>query len=170
MPDAEGIIDPIDPPPSEPSYSRKIPFWLKDILEYVKKQITPKGTFHESKKSNMYQGYLAAISTIVQYEPCIFEEAVKHQVWMDVMNEEYELITKNDVSNFVLRPKDKSMVTSKWLYNIKYGVDGSAKKLKDRFVSRRFSQKEGVDYDEIFALLARYTTICLVISLFASQG
>lgn len=88
-----------------------------------------------------------------------FEEAVKRQVWKDAMNEEYESIMKNDVWDVVSRPKDKSVVTSKWLYKIKHGADGSAEKFKVRFVARGFSQKERVDYDEIFAPVARYTTI-----------
>jgi len=67
-------------------------------------------------------------------------------------------------------PQDKSVVTSKWLYKIKHGVDGSAVKFKARFVARGFSQKEGVDYDEIFAPVARYTTIRSIIALAALQG
>eukprot|EP00253_Pinus_taeda_P003079 PITA_03079 len=42
------------------------------------------------------------------------------------MNEEYESIIKNDIWDVVPRPQDKSVVTSKWLYKIKHGVDGSA--------------------------------------------
>jgi hypothetical protein len=32
-------------------------------------------------------------------------------------------------------------------------------------VARGFSQKEGIDHDEIFALVARYTSIIIIISL-----
>ena len=110
------------------------------------------------------------MSTIVQSEACTFEEAMKHQVWKDAMNEEYESIMKNDVWDVVPRPKDKFVVTSKWLYKIKHGVDGSVENFKARFVARGFSQKEGIDYDEIFALVARYTTIRSIIALVASQG
>eukprot|EP00253_Pinus_taeda_P012905 PITA_12905 len=74
------------------------------------------------------------------------------------------------VKDVVPRPQHKTVVTWKWLYKIKHGVDGNAKKYKARFVARGFSQKEGVDYDEIFALVARYTTIRLIIALAASQG
>jgi hypothetical protein len=70
----------------------------------------------------------------------------------------------------VPRPKDKSVVTSKWIYRIKHGDDGSAKKYKVRFIARGFSQKEGVDYDKIFAPVAQYTTIRSIIALAASQG
>ena len=95
---------------------------------------------------------------------------MKQQVWKDAMNEEYELIMNNYVWDVVPRPRDKFVVTSKWLYKIKHGVDGSAEKFKSRFVARGFSQKEGVDYDEIFAPVAHYTTIRSIIALAASQG
>ena len=65
MPDVEGPMDPIDPPPGDPSTSRKRPLWLKDTLEDAERHIAPRGTFRESKKLNKYQGYLAAMSTIV---------------------------------------------------------------------------------------------------------
>eukprot|EP00253_Pinus_taeda_P024245 PITA_24245 len=85
------------------------------------------------------------------------------------MNKEYESIMKNDVWDVVPKPKDKLVVTSKWLYKIKHGVDGSVEKFKARFVARGFSQNEGVDYDEIFAPVARYTTIRSIIALVASS-
>lgn len=50
--------------------------------------------------------------------------------------------------------KDKFVVTSKWIYKIKHGANGSTEKYKARFVARGFSQKEGVDYDKIFAPVA----------------
>ena len=83
MPNVEGPMDPIDPPPS----NKRIPSWLRDTLEDAKRYISPRGTFRESKKPNRYQGYLAAMSTIVQYELGSFEEAVKHHVLKDSMHE-----------------------------------------------------------------------------------
>jgi hypothetical protein len=69
-----------------------------------------------------------------------------------------------------LRPEGKSVVTSKWIYKIKHAADGSVKKYKVRFVARGFSQEEGVDYDETFSPVARYTSICTIIALDASMG
>jgi len=58
-----------------------------------------------------------------------------------------------------LRLAGKSVVTSKWIYNIKHAIDGIIEKYKARFVAQGFSHKEGVDYDETFALVAWYTSI-----------
>ena len=97
MPDVEGPMDPIDPAPHEPSSSKKRPSWLRETLEDGEGHVAPRGIFCESKKPNRYQGYLISMSTIVQSKPCTFEEIVKHQVWKDTMNEEYESIMKNDI-------------------------------------------------------------------------
>jgi hypothetical protein len=86
------------------------------------------------------------------------------------MIEEYQSILKNDVWNVVPRTEGMSIVTSKWIYKIKHVVDGSIEKYKARFVARGFSQIEGVDYDDTFASIARYTSIRSIIALDASMG
>jgi hypothetical protein len=86
------------------------------------------------------------------------------------MVEEHQSIMKNEVWEIVPRPKEKSVVISKWVYKIKHAADGSMNKYKARFMARGFSQKEGEDYDETFAPVARYTSIRSIISLVASMG
>ena len=86
------------------------------------------------------------------------------------MIEEYHSIMKNDVWDIVPRPDRKSVVTSKWLYKIKHVADGSAEKFKARLASRGFSQKEGIDYEENFSPVAKYTTIISNISLASVLG
>eukprot|EP00253_Pinus_taeda_P002330 PITA_02330 len=144
MPDVEEPMDHIDPPLQEPSSSRKRPSRLKGTPDDAEGHIASRGTFRESKNSARYQGYLTIMSTNIQNEPYSFAEAVKH--------------------------KEKAVVTLKWHYKIKHGVDGSVEKYKARFVARGFSQKEGIDYDEIFAPIARYTTIRSIIALATLQG
>jgi hypothetical protein len=86
------------------------------------------------------------------------------------MMEEYQPIMKNGVWDIVLRLEGKFVVTSKWIYKIKHVADGSIEKYKTRFVARGFSQKEGVDYEETFAPISRYTSIRVVISLSSVMG
>jgi hypothetical protein len=77
---------------------------------------------------------------------------------------------KNDVWDIVPRPEGKSVVTSKWIYNIKDTVDESIERHKMRFVARGFSQVEGIDYEETFAPIAQYTSIWMIISPATSMG
>ena len=62
------------------------------------------------------------------------------------------------------------MVTFQWLYKVKHVGDSSVEKYKAQFVARGFSQEEGVDYDETFALVARYISIRSLISIAVEMG
>jgi hypothetical protein len=86
------------------------------------------------------------------------------------MMEEYNSMMKNNVWEVVPRPEGKSVVTSKWLYKLKHVADGNIEKYKALFVARGFSQVEGVDYDETFASVSRYTSIRVVISIATEMG
>ena len=99
---------------------------------------------------------MALMCDLVDKEPTCFEETIKKKEWVDALVEEYQSIIKNDVLEVVPRPKDKSMVSSKWIFKTKQSSDGSIEKYKARFVARGFSQKEGIDYEETFAPVARY--------------
>jgi hypothetical protein len=92
-----------------------------------------------------------------------------HCVVLTAMTKEYQSIIKNDVWEIVLRPKSKDVVSSKWLFKIKHVADGSIEKYKARFVARGFSQKEGIDYEETFTPVARYTSIRTIIALAAKM-
>ena len=74
---------------------------------------------------------------------------------------------KNDDWEIVPILEGKSVVTSKWIYNINHAVYGSIEKHKARFVARGFSQKEGIDYEETFAPVARYTSTISILALVA---
>jgi hypothetical protein len=156
--------DTIEFPMEIPPIKRK-PAWCREFLKEVEKHSAPKGTFRERKKPDKYSGLVANLNTVIDSEPSTCVETSKHQVWKDAMNEECDSILKNDVWTMVPRPHGKSVVTSKWLYKINHAVDGSIEKYKARFVVSGFSHKEGIDYDEIFAPVARYTSIRIIISL-----
>ena len=70
----------------------------------------------------------------------------------------------------VSRSEDKSIVSSRWLYKVNQATDDSVEKHKAKFVVRGFSQVEGIDYDEIFAPIARYSSIRSILALSAQMG
>ena len=86
------------------------------------------------------------------------------------MVEEYESIMRNEVWEVVPRLEGKSVVTSRWIYKVKYVADGSIEKHKAQFVARGFSHVEGIDYDEMFAPVARYASIRTVMAIVAEMG
>lgn len=62
-------------------------------------------------------------------------------------------------------PKEKNLVRCKWIFTVKYKVDGSVDKYKPRLVAKGFTQSYGIDYQETFAPVAKLNTIWVLLSL-----
>ena len=113
---------------------------------------------------------MALMRKCIVTEPSSFEEAVEDPAWVDAMVEEYDSIVRNSAWEIVPRPKGKSVVGSRWIYKVKQAADGSVEKYKVRFVAHGFSQIEGIDYEETFALVTRYSSIRTILALLAQMG
>eukprot|EP00253_Pinus_taeda_P021783 PITA_21783 len=140
--------------------SRELYQILSDAKDFIG---APRNNKTERKQPDRYQAFVAQDG-----EPASFQQATQRQVWLDAMVEEYNSIMVNDIWEVVPRPQDISIVGSRWIYKIKYATDDSVEKYKARFVAKGYAQKEGIDYEETFTLVARYTSIRNVIFL-ASQ-
>ena len=57
------------------------------------------------------------------------------------------------------RPEGKKVVGSKWIYKVKHAADESMEKYKACFVAKGFSQKEGIDSEETFTPVSKYSSI-----------
>eukprot|EP00253_Pinus_taeda_P025283 PITA_25283 len=113
---------------------------------------------------------MALMSKCVVTEPSSFNEAMEDPAWVDAMVEEYDSIVRNSAWEIVPRSEGKSVVGSRWIYKVKQAADGSVEKYKARFVARGFSQIEGIDYEETFAPVARYSSIRMILALSAQMG
>ena len=113
--------------------------WAREIIEEVEIYGFTEGTIKESKKPKPYPSYVALMCNLIDEETTCFEEVRKHKEWVDSMVEEYQSIINNDVWEVVPRPKNKSVVSSKWIYKTKHSTYKSIEKYKERFVARGFS-------------------------------
>ncbi|KAL0741957.1 hypothetical protein Bca4012_083470 [Brassica carinata] len=103
-------------------------------------------------------------------EPTLFDEAVKHKEWREAMNEEIQMIEKNQTWELVKRPSNKNIVGVKWIYRLKTDAKGDVVKHKARLVAKGFSQQYGVDYLETFATVSRHETIRMLLAVAAQKG
>lgn len=103
-------------------------------------------------------------------EPWTFEEAKELKVWIDACKDELVSIEKNKTWELVDLPTGVKPIGVKWIFKLKRNADGSINKYKSRLVAKGYVQKHGVDYDEVFAPVARIETIRLVIAVAASNG
>ena len=87
---------------------------------------------------------------------------------MGARSVEIESPHKNFVLELVPKPKDWKVIGSKWIFRKKENInEKEAPTYKARLVVKGFSQKEGVDYDEIFSLVVKHTSIRVLLSLIA---
>lgn len=56
------------------------------------------------------------------------------------------------------------------MYKLKSDATGNTRRFKARFVVQGFSQKYGVDYDQVFAPVARQIMFRILLSVAASHG
>ncbi|GJU47010.1 retrovirus-related pol polyprotein from transposon TNT 1-94 [Tanacetum coccineum] len=66
-------------------------------------------------------------------------------------------------------PTGKVPIGNKWVFKIKHKADGNIKRYKARVVAKVFNQKEGIDYTETFALVAKMVIIRTLIAVAISN-
>jgi hypothetical protein len=159
----------VQEPPQMTIFHKRKPAWARELIQDGEKYGVPQETTRQVKRPKPFSSYTALMCDLLEEEPTYFQEAIQRREWADAMTEEYQSIMKNEVWEIVPRLKNKDVVSSRWLFKIKHVADGSIEKYKARFVARGFSQKEGIDYEETFAPMARYTSIRTIIALAAKM-
>ncbi|GAA0159881.1 hypothetical protein LIER_16561 [Lithospermum erythrorhizon] len=107
------------------------------------------------------------------HEPISYKKAVtgtEFVQWLASMEDEMESLQKNQTWELARKSAGRKVVTCKWLFKKKEGLSPTEGiKYKARIVVRGFSQREGVDYIEIFSLVVRHTSIRVLLAIVAHQ-
>ena len=88
--------------------------------------------------------------------------------WEAAMEDECHSLLANDTWELTTLPKDRKAVGCKWVFKTKRDASGEVVCHKARLVARGFSQVQGVDFNETFAPVAKFTTIQCVVALGAA--
>ncbi|CAA7041401.1 unnamed protein product [Microthlaspi erraticum] len=103
-------------------------------------------------------------------EPKDIYEAKESRNWMLACEDEILSINKNKTWTLVDLPRGAKPIGLKWVFKLKRNSDGSINKHKARLVAKGYVQRYGIDFEKVFAPVARIETIRLLISLAASKG
>lgn len=75
------------------------------------------------------------------------------------MEDEYRSLKENNTWILIDRPKNKKVLSNRWVFKTKLNQRGEIEKYKARLVVRGHTQQKGTDYEEVFAPVARLETI-----------
>ncbi|XP_057990561.1 uncharacterized protein LOC131172945 [Hevea brasiliensis] len=103
--------------------------------------------------------YFGNVAFVSQIEPKCFEDAQNDESWILAMQEELNQFERNKVWNLVPKPKDHSIIGTKWVFRNKMDEKGNVVRNKARLVAQGYNQEEGIDFDETFAPVARIEAI-----------
>ncbi|GKC58695.1 zinc finger, CCHC-type containing protein [Tanacetum coccineum] len=85
--------------------------------------------------------------------------------WKEAINDEMDSIMGNNTWVLADLPPGCKPLGCKWIFKRKLKVDGTIEKFKARLVIQGFKQKSGIDYFDTYALVARISTIRLLIAM-----
>ncbi|CAL1405238.1 unnamed protein product [Linum trigynum] len=121
-----------------------------------------------AKFSSGHKSFLAAVSS--KTEPTFFKDAVRYREWREAMQREIDALVANGTWSLVELPPGKKVVSSKWVFKIKYKQDGTIERYKARLVAKGFTQTEGIDYHDTFAPVAKLVSVRCLLAVAAIRG
>ena len=101
---------------------------------------------------------------IANGDPYTYEEVMENQDrerWVQAMSEEMQSFHKNETWQLMRLPQGKKPIGCKWIYQCK---EGPSKQGGIRY----YSQKEGIDFSEVFSSVVQHTSIRVLLSIVAA--
>jgi hypothetical protein len=86
------------------------------------------------------------------------------------MQSEMDAVEKNYTWELADLPRGHNAITLKWVSKLKRDEAGAIIKHKAHLVARGFVQREGIEFDDTFAPVARMESVRLLFTLAAQEG
>ncbi|GJR49961.1 putative ribonuclease H-like domain-containing protein [Tanacetum coccineum] len=131
------------------------------FVSYVQKQ---RRNNHKDFQHCLFACFLS------QQEPKKISEALEDESWVDAMQEELLQFKIQKVWVLVDLPYGKKAIGTKWVYRNKKDERGVVVRNKARLVAQGHRQEEGIDYDEVFAPVARLEAIRIFLAFASYMG
>nr|GEW65129.1 hypothetical protein [Tanacetum cinerariifolium] len=107
---------------------------------------------------------------LLQEEPKRVNQALKDLSWIETMQGELLQFKMQKIWVLVDLPHGKRAIGTKWVFRNKKVERGIIFRNKARFVAQGHTQKEGIDYEEVFAPVVRIEAIRLFLAYASFMG
>ena len=101
---------------------------------------------------------------ISQVKPKNVDEALSDEHWVSAMHEELHQFERNKVWSLLPRPKDQSVIGTKWIFRNKFSDTGVIMRNKARLVTKEYTQEFKVDFKESYAPVVRMEAIRILLA------
>nr|GEX08348.1 putative ribonuclease H-like domain-containing protein [Tanacetum cinerariifolium] len=105
-----------------------------------------------------------------QEEPKRVHQALKDPSWIEAMQEELLQFKMQKVWVLVDLPNGKRAIGTKWVFRNNKDERGIVVRNKARFVAQGHTHEEGIDYEEVFAPIARIEAVRLFLDYASFMG
>ncbi|GJZ89111.1 putative ribonuclease H-like domain-containing protein [Tanacetum coccineum] len=119
---------------------------------------------HDTLNTCLYACFLS------QIEPTSIAKALSDSSWVEAMQEELLQFKLQQVWKLVDLPNRKRAIGTKWVFRNKKDERGIVIRNKARLVAQGHRQEEGIDYEEVFAPVARIKAIRLFLAYASFMG
>ena len=99
-------------------------------------------------------------------QPVTFKEALLEEPisWKEAIADEFQSHEENGTWTPATLPVGKRALRTKWVFKFETKA-GRSRRYKARLVVRGFEQREGIDFEETFALVAKFPTVRIMFAL-----
>ncbi len=137
---------------------RKIPIFQQNLIPVVEGE----------------QAMSITESTSKIYEPNTYDEAISDLIqrrrWREAIEKELQNLESHHTWEYEQLSNDRKAIRSKWVFKVKYHLDGSVARFKARLVAQRFSQVQGIDCSETFAPTVSRESLRIFLAISAMLG
>lgn len=133
--------------------------------------LTWKGS--RSNDNDQQEQAIIAEAFLAGVEPLNYEDAIEAEdaeKWLEAINEELKSLKDNNTWTLVNRPENVNVITNRWVFRKKLKSNGEIERYKARLVARGCSQKYGIDYEETFSPVVKFSSVRALIAVAAAQG
>ena len=106
-------------------------------------------------------------------EPTTLKKALESdhaENWKAAADSEYQSLLKNETWELVELPPGRKAITCRWVFKVKHDENGQVERFKGRLVAKGFLQKFGVEFDETFSPVVRFTSIRALLAFAVSRN